>query len=122
MTTVLGIDTATADAAVAVTTAGQVVEERSAGPEENGRPRHSQALLGEVEGAVERAGGWGEIDLIGVGIGPGSYTGMRIGIATARGLAQSRGLPITGVSSLGALARGLRDHADAAGAHVLPLI
>ena len=105
--TVLGIDTATATAAVAVTRGDELVDERAAGPDPGGRPRHSAVLLEEVEGAVTAAGGWSEIGLIAVGVGPGTFTGLRIGIATARALAQARNLPLAPVSSLAALARGI---------------
>jgi tRNA threonylcarbamoyladenosine biosynthesis protein TsaB len=50
--------------------------------------------------------GWDAVTRLAVGVGPGSFTGLRIGIATARGLAQARRIPVTGVSTLEALARG----------------
>jgi tRNA threonylcarbamoyladenosine biosynthesis protein TsaB len=73
-----------------------------------GRPRHATGLLREVERAADAAGGWDEVDLLAVGLGPGSFTGVRVGIATARGLALSRGLPARGVCTLDALAAGIR--------------
>jgi tRNA threonylcarbamoyladenosine biosynthesis protein TsaB len=113
MSVVLGIDTATADTAAALTRGGDVVAERLVPPGADGRPRHSQALLGEIEEIVGAGGGWEAVELIAVGIGPGSYTGLRIGIASSRALAQSLAKPITGVSSLAALARGIGELPDA---------
>jgi tRNA threonylcarbamoyladenosine biosynthesis protein TsaB len=109
VTAVLGIDTATVDAAIAVTRGGDPVREVLVPPGEDGRPRHSQVLLGEIERCVDAAGGWDRVDRIAVGIGPGSFTGLRIGIATARGLAQAREVALVPISSLGALARGISD-------------
>ncbi len=64
-------------------------------------------LLEEVERAAAAAGGWEGVGLIAVGLGPGSFTGARIGIATARGLATSTGLPVAGVCTLDAIGRAL---------------
>ena len=88
---ILGFDTATADTTVAVTRDGEVVGESSIGPDDT--PRHNAALLTEIERLVDEAGGWWRVARIGVGAGPGSYTGLRIGLATARALAQSTGHP-----------------------------
>jgi tRNA threonylcarbamoyladenosine biosynthesis protein TsaB len=60
-----------------------------------------------VESAAAAAGGWGEVDLIAVGLGPGSFTGVRVGIATARGLSVGLGLPARGAGTLDALSRGI---------------
>jgi tRNA threonylcarbamoyladenosine biosynthesis protein TsaB len=103
----LGLDTATTATVAGVLRAdGSVVEVRD-DPEPGVRPGHANRLLASAEEALERAGvGWEEVERLAVGVGPGSFTGLRIGIATARALAQARALPLVGVSSLEALARG----------------
>jgi tRNA threonylcarbamoyladenosine biosynthesis protein TsaB len=106
---VLGVDTATDHAVVGATAGGEVVLEASIDPGPDGRPRHSQVLLAEIERAAEAAGGWQRIDRIAIGVGPGSFTGLRIGIATARALAQAWELPLAPVGSLAVLARGMSE-------------
>ena len=105
---VLAFDTATPDTAVAACGPdGAVSAERLEGPGESGRPRHGVLLLALIEDVVGEAGGWGEVERIAVGIGPGSFTGIRIGVATARALAQARGLGLSAVPSTAALAAGI---------------
>jgi tRNA threonylcarbamoyladenosine biosynthesis protein TsaB len=107
MMVVLGLDTATPDAVVGVTADREPVLELSSPPAVDGRPNHAKVLLPEIERCLEAAGGWDRIDRIAVGVGPGSFTGLRIGIATARALALAREIPIAPVVSLAALARGI---------------
>ncbi len=66
---------------------------------------HSARLLRSIRFLLDSVG-WElkEVDLVAAGIGPGSFTGIRIGVATALGLAQSLGIPFAGVSGLDALA------------------
>jgi tRNA threonylcarbamoyladenosine biosynthesis protein TsaB len=106
MQAIVGFDTATDDTAVAAARGGEVVFESSVQRTENGRPAHATRLLGEVEAGVEALGGWASVDRIAVGVGPGSFTGLRIGIATAQALARAEGLELVGVGSLDALAHG----------------
>lgn len=102
----VGFDTATADTAACAWRDGEVLHESLLGPSEEG-PRHATALLAEVEHCAAAAGGWDGVERLAVGLGPGSFTGLRIGIATARGLSASLGLPVSGICTLDAIARGM---------------
>ncbi len=117
---IVGIDTATAATAAAVWAPGgpevEVRDDPDTDPTHPARPAHAARLLALVEEALERAGaGWDDVERIAVGVGPGGFTGLRHGIATARALAQARDLPVVGVSSLEALARGAAEVAAAGG-------
>jgi tRNA threonylcarbamoyladenosine biosynthesis protein TsaB len=104
---VLAFDTATADTVVGLTGAGEAVELRHE-PAAGDRPGHAGQLLPLCRAALKQAGiGWPEVDRIGVGVGPGTFTGLRIGVATGRALAQSAGAEVAAVSSLLALAANL---------------
>lgn len=102
---VLGFDTATPGTAVALALGdGRFLEARD-DPPEGRRPGHSTHLLPLARELLEQAGlCWRDLDLIGVGTGPGTFTGLRIGVSTARALAQSLGVALVGVSSSRALA------------------
>ncbi len=120
--TLLGFDTATQDTAVCVERDGEVLYESLLGLSEDGSPGHTTRLLAELEAAVGLAGGWSEVGGIAVGIGPGSFTGLRVGVATARALGATLDLALYGVCSLDALARGLGAHKPATSRPLLATI
>lgn len=103
---ILAIDTSTPEGQVAVWQQGAVVLARSFQSERS----HNAQLFGPLGEALERCGD--RLDLVVVGTGPGSYTGVRIGIAAAQGLGWSRQVPVVGLPSLLALeeAADLQDY------------
>jgi tRNA threonylcarbamoyladenosine biosynthesis protein TsaB len=97
----LAFDTATAVATSALVHGDEVLGERIS---------RAQTLLEDVDALLRQAGSHpSELDRLAVGIGPGSFTGVRIGLAVARGLALSLDLRGSGVSTLDALAAGAPD-------------
>lgn len=101
---ILGFDTSAAHCAAALVSGGKVLthvrEDMARGQAERLMP-----LLEEV--LADQGATWGDLSAIGVGIGPGNFTGIRISVAAARGLALSLGIPAVGVSALEAQAHGL---------------
>jgi tRNA threonylcarbamoyladenosine biosynthesis protein TsaB len=84
---------------------------------------HSQELLPELQRLLDEAStAWTEVESIAVGIGPGTFTGLRIGVATARALGQALDVPLRPVSSLEALAAGAAEQRAAQGRPLLALI
>ncbi len=99
MSTVLCIDTASAEIAVALAVDGAIVASVS----HDATMQHSQVLLATIDGVLGRR----RQELTGIAVvrGPGNYAGLRVGLATAQGLALSLRLPIRGISTLEAAVR-----------------
>lgn len=101
---VLAIDTSTHRASAALLEAGKLVATR-----EHAAPKQSAERLLPLIAELLAEAGWQRSSLqrLGVAVGPGSFTGLRIGIACAQGLALGLGVPLVGVTSLRAMARAV---------------
>lgn len=117
---VLALDTATPATVAAVERPGAQLVCLRHDPVPGERPRHGELLLALAHQALGELGiAWAELDRIGVGVGPGGFTGLRIGVATARGLAQGAQIPVVAISTLRALAAGVDGAQGSAGRPVL---
>ena len=101
--TILAFDTSAAHCAAALLCNGQITSHFE--PMQKGQ---AERLIPMLEQILAGAGiGWPDLDALAVGTGPGNFTGVRIGVAAARGLALGLGIPAIGVTRLEALAHGL---------------
>jgi len=105
----LALETATNTCGAALLVDGSVVAEAHVH-----RPRvHARYLTPLVESVVERGDiSMQELTAVAVSMGPGSYTGLRIGVSTAKGFAMATGAPLVGVPTLEALAATVLPYAD----------
>lgn len=109
---ILGIETATRAASVAVIFNGKILAESLRESPQS----FSETLMPQVEDVIKISGAFENLDEVAVSIGPGSFTGLRIGLATAKALAYAWKIKIIGVPTLQALAYNFP------AAKVLPLI
>jgi tRNA threonylcarbamoyladenosine biosynthesis protein TsaB len=105
---VLGFDTSTSATSVCLLRSdGRAFELEPAVERLFEPPSHARELMPGIDHVMREAGlGFGDLDALAVGIGPGGFTGLRIGVATAHGIAQAARLPLHPVISLKALAAG----------------
>jgi len=112
---VLAFDTCFGACSTAILTRAADGEVRRATRFEPMTKGHAEALFPMIDAVMAEAGaGYGDLDAIAVTVGPGTFTGTRVGIAAARGLALATGLPVYGTTSLAAIAgRALRSGSEA---------
>ncbi|WP_420403006.1 tRNA (adenosine(37)-N6)-threonylcarbamoyltransferase complex dimerization subunit type 1 TsaB [Nisaea sp.] len=110
--TILGIDSSTGACSVALRRGPDLLAVRR----EDMTRGQSERLAPMTEAVMRDAGiGFDDLDAVAVSRGPGSFTGLRIGLAFAKGLGQALGIPVLGVSGFDAVARAARAAAKDAG-------
>ena len=116
---ILGIDTATSTASVALIGNGKIIAEQISEPRNPysetaiARPKsnHAEIILPLIELLLQQAGcNLGGISGFAISIGPGSFTGLRIGLSTLKGLAYGDSIPVVGISTLIANAARVTNH------------
>ena len=106
---VLGVDSATPRAGVGVVEDGCLCARRATSPDKN----HSETLLEAIIEAMREARiAFGDVDLMAVGLGPGSFTALSIGVSTMKALSYAHDVPLVGISTLDVLAGGILERAD----------
>jgi tRNA threonylcarbamoyladenosine biosynthesis protein TsaB len=119
----LGFDTSTPATAVGLRLSDGATMQARDDPDRGERPGHATRLLPLAADLLAEAGlRFADVDRIAVGVGPGTFTGLRIGAASARGLAQSLNAELTGVCSLLALAQAAVSREAVQGQGVLAAI
>jgi len=107
----LGLDTCTAEQSLAVAERGRLLGSARLAP----GGRHSQTLLPAMARLLEEAGvSTGDLAAFAVTTGPGNFTGLRVGLATAQGMALASGRPLAGFSTLRVMAEALAESVSAA--------
>ena len=103
--TILHIETATDVCSVALSRGAEIIGLK----EEAGGNNHAKNLLPFVDEVLKQGGcKIAELNGVAVSIGPGSYTGLRIGVSTAKGIAYTAGIPVMAVSTLESIAQGAK--------------
>jgi tRNA threonylcarbamoyladenosine biosynthesis protein TsaB len=101
---VLALDTCLASCSAALVGDGEVLAWRA----EAMRKGHAERIVPMVQQVMDEAGcAWGDLDLLAVTTGPGSFTGVRVGLAAARAIALVAGRPLAGIGVMEAMARAI---------------
>ncbi len=102
MTLILGIETSTKICSVAISDGKKLLAIK----EEGGEYSHAEKLMAFIQEVLKEANvELNDLDVIAISKGPGSYTGLRIGVSTAKGLCYSLDIPLVSVSTLRAMAK-----------------
>ncbi len=117
--TILYIETATDVCSVALSRGAEVIGLK----EEAGGNNHAKLLLPFVDEVLKQGGCTvSNLNGVAVSVGPGSYTGLRIGVSTAKGIAYTAGIPVMSVGTLESIAQGARESWTDASAEPLQIV